>query len=127
MRKVLFKQWIPPEYSGKVYSASKPLPGTGCWSSDFIQEGLFHQWAVAYEELDTGPGMYTVALVELPDGTITEMLPSNLKFVPIAFADKQWIDKPPKLIKESEFCSCTTHDTCECIQNQCSECGKPLR
>lgn len=33
-----------------------------------FQEGLFHQWGNAYEEFEDGPGNYTVAIVELPDG-----------------------------------------------------------
>lgn len=33
-------------------------------------EGLFHQWGVAFEEFETGPGNYTVAIVERDDGTV---------------------------------------------------------
>jgi len=34
------------------------------------QAGIFHQWGVAYEEFETGPGNYSTAIVELTDGTI---------------------------------------------------------
>ena len=44
-------------------------------------EGLFHQWAAAYEEFESGPGNYTVALVELPGGRIVESLPTDIKFL----------------------------------------------
>lgn len=44
-------------------------------------EGLFHQWGCSYEEFESGAGNFTVAIVELTDGTIEQVLPSNLKFV----------------------------------------------
>lgn len=33
-------------------------------------DGLFHQWGSDFKEFDAGPGNYTVAIVELPDGSI---------------------------------------------------------
>jgi hypothetical protein len=85
MRNVLFKKWIPREYETKILKDTTtvkiPSPGTNCWESDFIHEGVFHQWANAYEEADFGFGNYTVALVELQDGTIESVLPSNIKFL----------------------------------------------
>ncbi len=83
MRKVLFKNWIEAKYSpynGKQLTYKDRLEGTGCWS-DFIWEGVFHQWASAYEEGENNFGNHTVALVELPDGTIESVLPSNIKFI----------------------------------------------
>lgn len=53
--------------------------GTGCWS-DFIHEGLFHQWGSAYEDLEHGPGNYTIGLVETPTGEIEEVFPTNILF-----------------------------------------------
>lgn len=43
--------------------------------------GLFHQWGCSYEEFDSGPGNYTVAIVELEDGTIEEFMPHLIKFI----------------------------------------------
>ncbi len=80
MRKVLFKKWIKKELV-QGSSFQRPKEGTGCWESDFLHEGIFHQWASSYEESDAGFGNYTVALVELQDGTIIEVLPTNMKFV----------------------------------------------
>ena len=84
MRKVLFRRWIPGIITKKGLITSftdvKYELGTNCWS-DFIHEGLFHQWANAYEEFENGPGNYTVALVEIQDGTIEEVLPSNILFI----------------------------------------------
>jgi hypothetical protein len=76
MRKVLFKKWIKP-----VFENSKLVNGTRCFESEFISEGIFHQWAAAYEESGAGFGNYTVALIENPDGTISEVKPENVKFL----------------------------------------------
>ncbi len=75
MRKVKFNKYIP-----RVYEGSKAKEGTGCWEKDFPNDGLFHQWGNAYEESEYNFGNYTVALIELQDGTITEVLPRNIKF-----------------------------------------------
>lgn len=85
MRKVLFKMWIPAEWPEGTNSANqnraRPLPGTNCWEGDFKHEGVFHQWGSAYTEFESGAGNYTVALVETPNGCVSEILPSNIKFV----------------------------------------------
>jgi hypothetical protein len=87
MRKVLFKKWIPKVVKKEMEISNYPFPteayeeGTNCWESDFMHEGVFHGWSVAYEEFETGAGNYTIAIVELPDGTVVEILPKNLKFV----------------------------------------------
>ncbi len=79
MRKVFFKKFIQSEYED-VNGGKKLIEGTGCWQKDFINEGIFHQWGSKYEEYETNAGNYTVALIECADGTIEEVLPSNLKF-----------------------------------------------
>ena len=78
MRPVLFKKWVVGIRATDGKSTYKE--GTQTWEPDFINEGVFHGWYNAYEEFDTGVGNYTVALVEIADGTILEVLPSNLKF-----------------------------------------------
>lgn len=80
MKKVLFKKWIPSEYE-EVKFGRRLKENTQCWEKDFSHEGKFHQWANCYEEFENGAGNYTVGLVELKDGTICEVLPSNLKFI----------------------------------------------
>lgn len=42
----------------------------GRWQTREFELGYFHQWSVSYEEFETGPGNYSVAIVELPDGQI---------------------------------------------------------
>ena len=83
LRPVLFRKWIPGVYEPDTERGygTKLVKGTHCWEHEFTHEGMFHQWAAAYEEFETGAGNFTVALVELADGTIVEVLPSNIKFI----------------------------------------------
>ena len=80
MRKVLFKKWIPRE-TEKYQFGERTKNGTGRFMEEFTESGLFHQWAATCEESSEGFGNYTVALIELPNGEIIQMLPSNLKFI----------------------------------------------
>lgn len=82
LRKVMFKKWIAREEIGEG-ALRRQKEGTNCWEPDFTNGGIFHQWASAYEEFESGAGNYTVALVELPNGEIKEVLPSNIKFMDI--------------------------------------------
>lgn len=81
MRKILYKKWIPIQYDETVNGLTKTIKGTGCWEDDYVNEGLFHQWANACNEGNENFGNYTVGLVELEDGSIVEVLPSNIKFI----------------------------------------------
>jgi len=44
-------------------------------------EGKFHGWGVEYEEFENGPGNYSVAIVEMPDGTVQTLMPSLVRFL----------------------------------------------
>lgn len=84
MRKVLFKNWIPVEYNvidkGEFCEKKERVPNTGCYSSEFIENGLFHQWINSSEEGNIGSIIYVVAIIETKNGEILE-LPSNaIKF-----------------------------------------------
>lgn len=82
LRKVVFNKWIPIVYENINEGKSvRPKDGTNCWEKDFLNSGWFHQWANSYEESSEGFGNYTVALVEMPDGTIESVLPTNIKFI----------------------------------------------
>mgnify|MGYP000916742930 FL=1 len=78
MRKVKFKMWIPAEYT--EHTRIK-IDGTSKYQSDYLTTGVFHQWGCAYEEFETGPVNYSIAIVETPDGIIHSVLPNNLKFI----------------------------------------------
>ena len=83
MRKVKFKKWIPVERESmpECEACTQQVKGTGCFEKGFSNEGLFHQWVVAYEEFETGAGNYTIAIVETPSGDIVEVIPSNIIFI----------------------------------------------
>jgi hypothetical protein len=57
----------------KVYSHTETI--------DHWQEGFFHQWGIDYEEFETGPGNFTVGIVETSDGKIHTPVPSNIQFL----------------------------------------------
>lgn len=76
MRKVMFKKWIPAEYEN-----GKRIEGTNCFEKEYSNAGLFHQWGMAYEEFTDTVGNYTVGIIELHNGEIVEVLPSNIKFL----------------------------------------------
>ena len=79
MKKVKFNKWIPYEYIQlEGGGAKQAVKGTGCWQTDFPNEGFFHQWGNTYEEFESGPGNYTVGLVELEDGTLLPISRRNI-------------------------------------------------
>lgn len=46
-----------------------------------VVTGRFHQWGSSYEEFESGPGNYTVAIVEMDDGTVKDFMPTDIKFI----------------------------------------------
>lgn len=78
MRKVLYKNFIPRQYEANGYTTK---PNTNCWEEDFTHEGVFHQWAYGHEPTGENSGATTFALVENPDGTISEVFPHAIKFI----------------------------------------------
>ena len=52
----------------------------GQWVNEKF-EGLFHEWGTDYEEFESGPGNYSVAIVELPDGRIITPRPNDIQFL----------------------------------------------
>ena len=86
MKLVKFNKFIPLEYIQKVGTTNKTrVEGTGGFEIDFKSKGLFHQWGVNYEEFENGAVNYTIAIVELSDGTIEEVLPCNIQFDKTSF------------------------------------------
>ena len=56
-RKVVVYEYKAVE--GQIYSEKVP-----------IGHGIFQQWGVDYEEFEEGPGNYSTAIVEMPDGSV---------------------------------------------------------
>lgn len=53
----------------------------GWWQPEVFDVGYFHQWGVNYEEFESGPGNYTTAVVELPDGRVVMPTASDIVFL----------------------------------------------
>jgi hypothetical protein len=45
-----------------------------------LGEAWFHGWGVNYEEFENGPGNFTAAIVEWPDGKIELVFAENVQF-----------------------------------------------
>ena len=43
--------------------------------------GLFHCWGNNFSEFETGPGNFTVAVVEMPDGTVLTPPAEDIQFL----------------------------------------------
>lgn len=43
--------------------------------------GYFHKWGCNYEEFESGPGNYSVAIVELPNGEVVMPMPDDIQFI----------------------------------------------
>jgi len=48
----------------------KRAKGQMAYEKVAVGHGLFHQFGVNYEEFETGPGNFTTAVVEMPDGEV---------------------------------------------------------
>jgi hypothetical protein len=44
-------------------------------------EGTFHQFGVGYEEFESGPGNFSTAIIELPDGSIKNHSVELIEFI----------------------------------------------
>ena len=45
-----------------------------------IGHGIFHQFGIDYEEFETGPGQFSTAIVEMPDGSLKNVPVELVKF-----------------------------------------------
>jgi hypothetical protein len=96
MRKVFYKKWIPQlwvhqngqetltrmPFEGENVSGVQQKAGTGKYQDDYLTEGIFHRWGDEIEEDDRGKYNNSFGIVELPDGTIEQVGPDKIKFVP---------------------------------------------
>lgn len=48
---------------------------------EFTIDGIFHKWGSDYEEYESGPANYSVAIIELKDGTMKMVYPTHMKFI----------------------------------------------
>ncbi len=53
----------------------------GGFKRDLVGSGIFHEFGFDYEDTDAGPGNFSVALVEWPDGIVEKVPVELIKFV----------------------------------------------
>ena len=73
MRKVIFNKYVQIGVLGRK------------WQEDYPNEGMFLGWGIAMQ--DRNRLNYTVAMIELKDGTVEEVLPERMKFVNPSFIE----------------------------------------
>ena len=56
-------------------------PETKKWEEKEFELGYFHCFGVSYEEFENGPGVYSTAIVELPDGRVITPPAQNIRFI----------------------------------------------
>ena len=61
-------------------------------------DATFHQFGVDYEEFETGPGNFSTAIIELPDGTI-----KNIPVELIEFDTESWKVEAKELCDSGKF------------------------
>lgn len=45
------------------------------------REAFFHGWGSNYDEFESGPGNYSIAIVEFDDGTIKSIPVEQIRFI----------------------------------------------
>lgn len=68
MQRVIIHRWAQEKQEDGRMKSIRVETGT---------TGLFHGWGTDYEEYEGGPGNYTVAIVEMADGSV-ELVPAPL-------------------------------------------------
>ncbi len=53
----------------------------GRWEMQEFEKGYFHGWGTDYEEFESGPGNFSVAIVELPDGRVVTPAAGDIVFL----------------------------------------------
>lgn len=57
------------------------IPGTHGFKTEEKGEAVFHQFGVDYEEFDNGPGNFSTAIVEWPDGKVDGVPLAFVRFI----------------------------------------------
>lgn len=72
MRKVIVSRYVqPPPVNGVAQK----------WALTEQGQAMFHQFGVNYEEFENGPGNYSTAIVEWPNGEVESVRAEHVRFV----------------------------------------------
>lgn len=73
---------------------TKPLyEGRTRKGTEDVAQGVFLAWGNEYVEFESGPGNYTVALVEMPDGTVQTPVPTSIRFLDSEIAKQEQLNE----------------------------------
>ena len=72
LRKVIVSKLVQQPIEGTTRMRRVPEPHG---------EAAFHQFGVGYEEFEAGPGNFTTAIVEWPDGRVESVPAEHVRFV----------------------------------------------
>ena len=61
----------------------KPVRNDSTKKWETVEDGtaFFHAFGCSYEEFNSGPGNYSVAIIERDDGTVEMVAPDRIKFI----------------------------------------------
>ena len=65
-----------------IVSEMRNTPGTSEWKMVEKGEALFHSFGADYEEFENGPGNFSAAIVEWPNGQVEMVRADRIRFVP---------------------------------------------
>ena len=71
LRRVMVSKWA------HVFNGEKPME----WKDVEIGEATFHGFGVDVEEFENGPGNYSAAIVEWPDGRVEMIRADKIRFL----------------------------------------------
>lgn len=62
---------------------ANPTGGRQIWVREVIGQALFHQFGVDYEEFEAGPGNFTAAVIEWPEGQVELVRADRIRFLTV--------------------------------------------
>jgi hypothetical protein len=65
----------------KVMVSEHKRQEDGKWKLEEKGEALFHAFGTNYEEFGNGPGNYSTAIIEWPDGTVSNVPVEHVRFL----------------------------------------------
>ena len=81
LRKVSVQKWDPREEEVPAWPGSAVMHTRKFNVKVDAGEALFHQFGVAYEEFENGPGNFTTAIIEFPDGRVESVCVEMIRFL----------------------------------------------
>lgn len=73
MRKVIYSEYVKHEPNDLVKHPYSELEEQG--------EAVFHQFGVDFAEFEIGPGSFSTAIIELPDGQVKNIQVEHIRFI----------------------------------------------